>query len=160
MAKLAIVTKAAPVKAPRKPAKPRTSPSMARWQRRAACASFGVSGVLTALSLVDQTHGIHLVTGIGHAQAAALAIGIDVNFIALEAASLVCPEPLRPSLERYARPAIIGAMALSAALNAVTFSEHAQGFYWYAAAALGCLIPLAIYAGVRTGSVLILRRGA
>lgn len=76
-----------------------------------------------------------------------MALGIDLGFMALEA-SLLCAstEAVRRSIARYAAPAILATLAISAALNALAFVAAANTVEAkYAAGALGVVIPALIY---------------
>src|SRR5262245_26986191 len=75
--------------------KPRPTWSRAkRRQTRAAAAVGSVAMVLTALSLHHLASGIELVTRAPTVEAWAMAIGIDLGFIALEGAQLCVGTPL------------------------------------------------------------------
>jgi hypothetical protein len=116
-------------------------------------AMYGVGAValtLTALSLTHLTCGIAQVTGGSTLESAAMAIGVDAGFIALEVAQVVkVSDQASRVISKYAPPAIIGTMLASAALNAFGFASHAQGVMLYPAIALGCAIPALIYALTR-----------
>ena len=64
-----------------------------------------------------------------------MAIGIDLGFIALELALLAAPADKRGAVARYAAPAIIATLAISAAMNGFAFEAHADGLLIYPAAA-------------------------
>jgi len=134
----------------RRAARPRaTSAAYAKRLRRqhiAACGVAIVGIVLTALSLSHLAAGIALVTGAPALEAWALAIGVDLGFLALELAQLSAATPaVRRQIERFSRPAIIATLAVSATLNAFAFGSAATGAMVYAAAALGVAIPALIY---------------
>lgn len=79
-----------------------------------------------------------------------MAVGIDLGFIALEVAQVIkLPDATARQVARYARPAIVGTMLASAALNAFGFASGASGLMVYPAIALGCAIPALIYALTR-----------
>lgn len=122
-------------------------------RRNQTIALRGIAGValtLTALSLTHLTCGIAQVTGGSYAESAAMAVGIDAAFVALEVASIVPVTPeVAKVIHRFAHPAIIGTMLASAALNAFGFAAHASGMMVYPAVALGCAIPGLIYALTR-----------
>lgn len=116
-------------------------------QRYAAAAVAIVGMVLTGLSLSHLAHGIALVTNAPQWEAWAMAIGIDLGFIALELAQLCAATPaIRRNVEQFTRPAILGTLAASAGMNGMAFGYAAQGNMIYFAAAIGVAIPALIYA--------------
>jgi hypothetical protein len=118
-----------------------------RRQRTAAGAVAAVAIVLTGLSLSHLAHGIALVTNAPAIEAWAMAVGIDLGFIALELGQLCAATPaVRREVEQFTRPAIIGTLAASALMNGMAFGYAAQGNMVYFAAALGIAIPAMIYA--------------
>ncbi|MFG1300706.1 hypothetical protein V5F49_13000 [Xanthobacter sp. V3C-3] len=120
-----------------------------RRQRVAAGATGFVTLVLIALSLSHLAHGIGLLTGADWLERGAMAVGIDLGFVALEMSQLcAATEAVRRSVARYALPAIVGTLAVSAGLNALAFASQAPlwTFQMYAAAALGVAVPAMIYA--------------
>lgn len=118
-----------------------------RRQHIAACGVAVVGIVLTALSLSHLAAGIALVTGAPALEAWALAIGVDLGFLALELAQLSAATPaVRRQIERFSRPAIVATLAVSAALNAFAFGAASEGLMLYPAAALGVAVPALIYA--------------
>ena len=54
--------------------------------------------------------------------------------------------------------AIIGTLAMSGAMNALSFGEHAQGLMLWRAIGLGLAIPALVYAITRAGTVLYIQR--
>jgi hypothetical protein len=90
----------------------------------AAAAVLGVTLILLGLSLSHLAAGIGLVTGAGPSDGWAMAIGIDLGFIALELAVLAAPADKRAAVVRYAAPAIIGSLAASAAMNGFAFAAY------------------------------------
>ncbi|MEP9350554.1 hypothetical protein [Xanthobacter sp. KR7-225] len=120
-----------------------------RRQHGAAAGTAAVTLVLVALSLSHLAHGIGLVTGAGAWERWAMAIGIDLGFVALEMSQLcAATEAVRRSVARYAAPAIVGTLAISAGLNALAFAAAAPAgtLAVYAAAGLGIVVPAMIYA--------------
>lgn len=120
-----------------------------RRQHWAAAGAGAVTLVLIALSLSHLAHGIGLVTGAGAWERWAMAVGIDLGFVALEMSQMcAATEAVRRSVARYAAPAILGTLAISAGLNALAFaSQAATGSpAMYAAAGLGIVVPAMIYA--------------
>jgi hypothetical protein len=81
-----------------------------------------------------------------------MAIGIDLGFLALEIGQLCAATPsVRAEISRFAKPAIIGTLVASAAMNAFAFGSQAGGWWVYpAASSLGLAIPSLIYALSRT----------
>jgi hypothetical protein len=120
----------------------------------AATAVLAVAGILLALSLSHLAAGIALVTGAGPFDGWLMAIGIDLGFIALELAVLAAPADKRGAVARYAAPAIIATLAISAAMNGFAFEAHADGLLIYPAAALGLAIPALIYALTKVAATL------
>ena len=121
-------------------------------------AAVGVGAVaitLTALGLSHLAHGIEIVTGCQSWEGWAMAIGIDLGFVALELSQLAVSDKLRRQVSRFARPAILGTLAGSAAMNAFAFAAQTTTAYMMAAAvALGIAIPSLIYSLTRVGAAL------
>jgi hypothetical protein len=126
--------------------------------RRQAGTPLGVGAVavtLTALSLSHLAHGIEIVTGCQPWEAWAMAVGIDLGFVALELSQLAVTDKLRRQVSRFARPAIFGTLAGSAGMNAFAFGAQAVNQYMMAAGiTLGVAIPALIYALTRVGAAL------
>ena len=126
--------------------------------RRQAGTAIGVGAVavtLTALSLSHLAHGVQIVTGSSQWEAWSMAIGIDLGFVALELSQLAIGDKLRRQVSRFARPAILGTLAGSAAMNAFAFAAQAANPYMLAAAiTLGVAIPTLVYALTRVGAAL------
>ena len=126
------------------------SPSYRRRIRRqqvAAAAVAFVGVVLTVLSLSHLAHGIALVTSAPLWEAWAMAVGVDLGFIALEIAQLCAVTPVvRKEIARYTVPAIVGTLVASAIMNALAFGAQATGWMLYPAVGLGVAIPALIYA--------------
>ena len=114
----------------------------------------GVAVTLTALSLNHLAQGAEIVTHTGGWQAWALAVVIDLGFIATELAQLMISDKLRRSIAHYTQPLIVGTMIGSAAMNAFAFASDASGWQLYAASVLGLAIPGVIYALTRIGAAL------
>lgn len=147
----ATVVRLPAAKKPRRAARPRAaSPAYQRRLKRqqvAAGAVALVAIVLTGLSLSHLAHGIALVTNAPTIEAWAMAVGIDLGFVALELAQLCAATPTtRRTVEQFSRPAIVGTLIVSATMNAFAFGSAAEGTMMYAAAALGVAIPALIYA--------------
>src|SRR6266478_9690157 len=89
----------------------RRSQRVTRSIRRQAGTAIGVGAVavtLTTLSLSHLAHGIEIVTGCQSWEGWAMAIGIDLGFVALELSQLAIGDKLRKQVARFARPAILG----------------------------------------------------
>jgi hypothetical protein len=109
-----------------------------------------VALTLTGLSLTHLTEGIAQVTGGNTWESAAMAVGIDAGFVALEIAQVIkLGDATRKVVDHYAKPAIMGTMVASALLNAFGFTAHATGMMVVPAALLGFAIPVLIYAMTR-----------
>jgi len=86
----------------------------AKALRRQAGTALGVGAVavtLTALSLSHLAHGIEIVTGCQPWEGWAMAVSIDLGFVALELSQLAVTDKLRRQVSRFARPAILGTLA-------------------------------------------------
>jgi hypothetical protein len=129
-----------------------------RSLRRQAGTAIGIGVVavtLTALSLSHLAHGIVIVTGAEIWESWAMAIGIDLGFIALELSQLAINDKVRRHVGRFARPAILGTLAGSAGMNAFAFAAQTVNPWMMAAAVtLGIAIPSLIYALTRVGAAL------
>jgi hypothetical protein len=129
----------------------------ARAMRRQGATAIGIGLVavtLTALSLSHLAHGVALVTGAEAWEAWSMAVGIDLGFVALELSQLATvSDYVRRQVSRFARPAIVGTLAGSAAMNAFAFAAQAVNPWMMAAAiTLGVAIPALIYALTRVGA--------
>jgi hypothetical protein len=127
--------------------------------RRQAGTAVGIGTVavtLTALSLSHLSHGIEIVTGAQSWESWAMAVGIDLGFVALELAQIATvAERVRKQIGKYARPAIIGTLIGSAGMNAFAFAAQTVNPWMMAAAVtLGVAIPSLIYALTRVGAAL------
>jgi hypothetical protein len=129
-----------------------------RRLRRQAGTAIGVGFVavtLTALSLSHLAHGVMIVTGSAPWEAWSMAVGVDLGFVALELSQLAIDDKLRKQVSRFAKPAIFGTLAGSAAMNAYAFSAHTADYIMLAAAVtLGVAIPTLIYCLTRVGAAL------
>jgi hypothetical protein len=126
-----------------------------RRQAATAAAIGTVAVVLTALSLSHLAHGISLVTGAAGWESWAMAVGIDLGFVALELSLITVGDKLLKTVARYARPAIVGTLIGSAGMNAFAFAAAASGPVTMAAAVvLGIAIPALIYALTRVGAAI------
>lgn len=150
-----------PISTPTKRAAPKRATIASRVSRNQALAGAVISIValaLVGLSLTHLAHGIALITGAPTWEAIALAIGIDLGFVALELATVAASnDKLRRNISKYTTPAILGTLAGSAALNALAFASGATTTWGtYAAAGLGLSIPALVYALTRVGTALYL----
>jgi hypothetical protein len=85
-----------------------------------------VAVTLTALSLSHLAHGISIVAHAEQWEARSMAVGVDLGFVALELSQLSISDKVRKQVARFARPAIAGTLAGSAALNAFAFAAQAD----------------------------------
>lgn len=146
----------------RKTAKPVTTRRVTRATRAlrrqaATAAGIGlVAATVTALSLRHLSHGIGIVTGAEGWEAWAMAVGIDLGFVALELAQVATvSERVRKQVAKFAKPAIVGTLLGSAGMNAFAFAAQATGTWTIAAAvALGVSIPALVYCLTRVGAAL------
>jgi hypothetical protein len=116
-------------------------------QRWAAVAVAVVAVVLTGLSLAHLAAGIALVTKAPTWEAWSMAVGIDLGFIAMELAQLCAvSDAVRRDISRWSRPAILGTIVASAAMNALAFGAQADGWMIYPAVGLGVAVPALVYA--------------
>jgi hypothetical protein len=124
-------------------------------QAMAAVAIGAVSVALTGLSLDHLAHGIDIVTGTKGWQSWAMAIGIDAGFITMEIAQIsAATDKLAKQISKFTKPAIVGTMVGSAAMNAFAFAASATGYMVAPAVVLGIAIPGMIYALTRVGAAL------
>jgi hypothetical protein len=144
--------------APKRAASSNKNRRASKALRRQAGTAVGVGAVavtLTALSLSHLAHGIEIVTGCQSWEGWAMAVGIDLGFVALELSQLTVSDKLRRQVSRFARPAILGTLAGSAAMNAFAFAAQTTTAYMMAAAVtLGVAIPSLIYSLTRVGAAL------
>jgi hypothetical protein len=136
----------------------RRSARFTRALRRQAATAIAIGAVavtLTALSLSHLAAGIEIVTHAATWEAWSMAVGIDLGFVALELSQLAIGDKLRRQVGKYARPAIIGTLIGSAAMNAFAFAAQA-GNEWMLAAAvtLGVAIPTMIFAMTKVGAMM------
>lgn len=150
-------------KTPKVPTAPAAQPQRsATWKRKLArqrYTSYGTSSValvLMGLSLSHLAEGIGALTHSGPSHAWAMAIGVDLGFIALELGQLcTTTESLRRSIMTWAGPTIIGTLLVSACMNAYAFASVATGYPSIAAACvLGVSIPMLIYVLTRVSVAL------
>src|SRR5260370_39213884 len=98
---------------PQKAAETRKSRRALKALRRQAGTAVGIGAVavtLTALSLSHLAHGVEIVTGSSVWESWAMAVGIDLGFVALELSQLAINDKVRRQVARFARPAILGTL--------------------------------------------------
>jgi hypothetical protein len=127
-----------------------------RRQSGAAIAIGAVGVTLVTLSLDHLARGIELVTGAATWEAWAMAVGIDLGFVTLEASQLAAiGEKLRKQIAHWTRPAILGTLIGSAGMNAFAFAAQTTNLWMTSAAiTMGIAIPALIYALMRVGAAL------
>lgn len=69
---------------------------------------------------------------------------------------LQLPETVRNQVNKYAKPAIIGTLLASAAINSFVFSSHSIGVMAYVAGLVGLMTPVLTYALFRVSAVLVM----
>lgn len=129
--------------------------SAAKRQAMTGVAIGAVASTLTALSLSHLAHGIELVTHAPTWEAWAMAVGIDLGFVALELSQLACSPKVAKSVAKFSKPAIIGTLTGSALMNALAFAGSASNAgMQVAGVAIGVAIPCLIYALTRVGAAI------
>jgi hypothetical protein len=121
-------------------AKPFLTPS--RW---VAMVGIAVIAALLFLSLSHLAGGIQLVTRCASWEAIALAAGIDVGLVVAESALLVASATALKIIRRWCTAMIGGTLVVSAALNALAFSNGAAGWWLYASIGFGVFVPVAVF---------------
>jgi hypothetical protein len=149
---------------PKPSRKPRSVPtakssSFRRRISRQRVASYGVGAialVLTGLSLSHLAEGIESLTKCSPAMARAMATGIDLGFISLELGQLsIHTDALRKQVSRFAKPAVMGTLVVSALINGYQFAAPAAGIpFEVAAALLGISIPALVYVLTRVSCLM------
>ena len=132
------------------------SKRMSKRLRRQGAAAVGVglvAGTLTALSLSHLAHGIEVVTAAPSWEAWAMAVGIDLGFVMLELSQLAAAtDKVAKHISRFTKPAIVGTLVGSAAMNGFAFAAQVSGLMIAPAVVLGLAIPGLIYAMTRVGA--------
>jgi hypothetical protein len=95
-----------------------------------------------------------MVTGSSTWEAWAMAVGIDIGFVATELGQLVIGERLRKAISVYLKTTIFGTLAASAMMNVGAFAAHADGWMVGPAVLMGLAIPTLIYLFTRIGAAL------
>ncbi len=150
------------VKFPKSKAKinPKVSSTHRRQLRQQLLSGAAVSVValtLTGLSLNHLAHGISIVTHADMVESWAMAVGIDLGFVAVEMAQMsVSNEKLSKEINQYAGPTIVGTMVGSAVLNAFAFAAQAEGWMLVPAIIMGLVIPAMIYSLTKIGTKMYL----
>ena len=143
-------------------ARVRKAPHAVRKLRQQTTAGVGICLVafaLVALSLSHLAQGIVIVTNAPSWEGWLMAIGVDLGFVALELSTMMAATPtVRRTVEAYAKPAIIGTVVASAAMNAFCFAWQAEGWLVYPAVAVGLAIPALVYRLTRIGATLLIDR--
>lgn len=139
-------------------AAPKRSSKAVRRMRQQALAGSGIVAVALTLVVLSLTHlsdGVQAITHVPAWQAWAMAVGIDLSFVALETADLACAtDKLRRSIKRWTAPSIWGTLVASAALNAFAFASDCHGYWMIPAALFGIAVPALIYALTRVGTAM------
>jgi len=157
------MTEATIIKLPRKITKIKVSPKISSKFRRqtrnqlmAGAAVSVVALTLTGLSLNHLAHGISIVTHSPIWESWAMAVGIDLGFVAVEVAQMSVTDKLKVEISKYANPTIVGTMVGSAVLNAFAFGSQAEGWMVYPAVIMGVAIPAMIWAMTKIGTKMYL----
>jgi hypothetical protein len=153
-------TKPTTRKATTKKAKPITA-RMARRIRLQHFSAVLLGVVAAAMTTVSLSHIAGGVEHITHAavpgwQAWGVAIGLDVNYVAMEMAGVVTAmQHVRDRLHRLTRFGIPAVMGFSMALNALEFAAGATNTYELAAGiAMGVILPALVFLTFRVAAVL------
>jgi hypothetical protein len=153
--------RAKPSKPPATAAVPKVSAKTAQrvtWQRRSAALLGTVASAMTVVSLTHIAGGVQLIThdAVPAWQAWGVAVGLDINYIAMEMAGLVtATQVVRDKLHRLTRWGIPAVMGFSMALNALEFTRSVTNAYELAAGvAMGVILPALVFLTFRVAAVL------
>jgi hypothetical protein len=128
------------------------------WQRRSAALLGMVASAMTVVSLAHVAGGVQSIThgAVPAWQAWGLAVGLDINYIAMEMAGLVTATQLvRDKLHKLTRLGIPAVMGFSMALNALEFTRGVTNAYELAAGvAMGVILPTLVFLTFRVAAVL------
>jgi hypothetical protein len=128
------------------------------WQRRSAALLGTVASAMTVVSLTHIAGGVQLIThdAVPAWQAWGVAVGLDINYIAMEMAGLVTATQLvRDKLRKLTRWGIPAVMGFSMALNALEFTRGVTNTYELAAGiAMGVILPALVFLTFRVAAVL------
>lgn len=127
-----------------------------RQQLLSGAAVSVVALTLTGLSLNHLAHGISIVTHSPMWESWAMAVGVDLGFVALEMAQMSVTEKLAKEINKYANPTIVGTMIGSAVLNAFAFGAQSEGWMMVPAIVMGLAIPAMIYSLTKIGTKMYL----
>jgi hypothetical protein len=106
------------------------------WQRRSAALLGTVASAMTVVSLAHVAGGVQSIThgAVPAWQAWGLAVGLDINYIAMEMAALVtATRGVRDKLHKLTKVGIPAVMGFSMALNAMEFTRGVTNAYELAA---------------------------
>lgn len=117
-----------------------------------------VAAVLTALTLTHSAAGTGIMTNAPVWECWAMAGGLDLGFVALEAAKVLGRKSSLEEVNGLLNTAIIGTLTASAIMNAFAFAHQATDWMVYPAMALGISIPALIYCLTRVGCKLWIER--
>ncbi len=151
-------------KSNRKPSRHAVRKASRREQEATRQQAFGsavlafVAVALTVLSLTHLAHGIEVVTNCPGWEAWAMAVGVDLGFVALEIAKVTSRERTINKIGTHLNVAIIGTIVASSALNAMAFGFAATGWLVYPAVTLGLAIPAMVYVLTKCGTTMWLDR--
>ena len=137
---------------------PRTVVRMSKQQALGAVILGLVAVVLIALSLAHLAHGIELVTRSPRWEAWAMAVGIDLGFVALELAKITANDRTMKQVARSLNVAIVATLVGSAVLNAFAFMAGATGWMVYPACVMGLAIPAMIYVLAKNATAMWINR--
>ena len=135
-----------------------SAPPRRRSRRKANIVAGGVLAVglaLVGLSLIHLEKGVEMVTGASERDGWLMAVGIDLSFTILELAMLVSEPAICLAVSRFAVPAVVGTLGVSAAMNSMAFASRAQGWLLYPAIGLGCAIPALVYVLMRVAAIML-----
>jgi hypothetical protein len=117
-----------------------------------------VAAAMTTVSLSHIAGGVEHIThsAVPAWQAWGVAIGLDVNYVAMEMAGVVAAmQHVRDRLHRLTRIGIPAVMGFSMALNALEFAAGATNAYELAAGiAMGVILPVLVFLTFRVAAVL------
>jgi hypothetical protein len=129
-----------------------------RLQHGAAALLGTVAAAMTTVSLSHIAGGVDHVThaAVPEWQAWGVAIGLDVNYVAMEMAGVVAAmQHVRDRLHRLTRIGIPAVMGFSMSLNALEFCAGATNVYELAAGvAMGVILPALVFLTFRVAAVL------
>jgi hypothetical protein len=162
MTNLNVVTLPKPRKHPRNAkAKAPMSGRMLRRLKLQHGTALLLGAVAAAMTTVSLSHIAGGVTHITHAavpewQAWGVAVGLDVNYVAMEMAGVVAAmQHVKDRLHRLTRYGIPAVMGFSMALNALEFAAGATNAYELAAGvAMGCILPALVFLAFRIAATL------